>query len=165
MNKELLSKIIPYIGHGTYAYDEEQETKIDLIVGFFGNTLDCHECSPCDSRIDKYKLVLFPPDCLTREIETEYGKEIPLIEIAKMAFPDIKEWWIDGVYAQSDNIYFYFNGNDSFNGGFDHALEIQNQWELFQYMYSRHIAFNLEPRHYISVESLENNPYADHNQG
>lgn len=28
-----------------------------------------------------------------------------------------------------------------------------------QYLYSRHIAFNLNPDDYVSVESLEKNPY------
>lgn len=95
---------------------------------------------------------------MTREIETEHGKEIPLIEMAKIAFPDIKKWWLDGYYAQSDNIYFLFNG--SFSISVTVGYESKNQWNIFQYLYSRHIAFNLDPEDYVSVESLEKNPYA-----
>lgn len=159
MDKKLLNKILPYCGYGLKAIYEDDI--VDVCISSSGtNRINTERLlTKSSDGTYHYKPVLFPPDCLSREIETEYGKEIPLIEMAKIAFPKIKEWWIDTIYAQSKNVYFYFNGHDSFNSGGCHALEIQNQWGVFQYLYSRHIAFNLNPDDYVSVESLEKNPY------
>lgn len=171
MNKELLNKIMPYCGHRLKVaiYDEYDKMALNDVATIVGVKIEdgyfmvkrfIDISMSFNINMKENRPILFHPDCLSREIETEYGKEIPLIEMAKIAFPKIKEWWIDTIYAQSKNVYFYFNGHDSFNSGSCHALEIQNQWGVFQYLYSRHIAFNLNPDDYVSVESLEKNPYA-----
>ena len=159
MNKELLNKILPYCGHSLKAIYEDDI--VDVCISSSGtNRINTERLlTKSSDGTYHYKPVLFPMTCINREIETKHGKEIPLIEMAKIAFPKIKEWWIDTIYAQSKNVYFYFNGHDSFNLGSCHALEIQNQWGVFQYLYSRHIAFNLNPDDYVSVESLKRNPY------
>lgn len=123
MDKELLNKILPYCGYGLKAIYEDDI--VDVCISSSGtNRINTERLlTKSSDGTYHYKPVLFPPDCLSREIETEYGKEIPLIEMAKIAFPKI------------------------------------NQWGVFQYLYSRHIAFNLNPDDYVSVESLEKNPY------
>lgn len=161
MDKEKLNKLIPYIGYNAFAKNKSNNI-VGKLIGFCENDLYFQNWVHIDDNFDNYKLILFSPDCLTKEIETEYGKEIPLIEMAKVAFPDIKSWWIDTCYAQSDKLYFFFNGSSFVSGSYK-AFTIKNQWQLFQYLYSRHIAFNLEPDEYVNVESLEKNPYADIN--
>ena len=158
MNKYLLYKILPYTGYGLKASNEDYI--VDVLPSHFGTDRINVEmlCTLNRDNDVTYKPILFPTDCITREIETEYGKETPLIEMAKIAFPDIKEWWIDGNYAQSERLYFYFDG-DSFNAGSDGPREVHNQWEIFQYLYSRHIAFILSPKEYVNLENLNVNPY------
>lgn len=157
MDKEKLNKLIPYIGYNAFAKNTINNT-VGKLIGFCENDLYFQNWVHIDDNFGNYKLILFSPDCLTREIETEYGKEIPLIEMAKISFPDIKSWWIDACYAQSDNIYFLFDGSSFVSGSYK-SLTVKNQWKIFQYLYSRHIAFNLDPDEYISIESLENNLY------
>lgn len=112
MNKELLNKILPYCGYelkyqgmGTHDCDfcdnatpstitfagmdiqdkictfNGQRTVMDVNKDeyyYFNQEAVCHDI---ESEVFP---ILFSPDCLTREIKTEYGKEIPLIEMAKI---------------------------------------------------------------------------------
>lgn len=151
MNKELLNKILPYCGHGLKVAYENSIVNAEI-------SKFVQMCEPSEDG-EYFKPVLFSPDCLTRKIETEHGQEIPLIKMAKIAFPKIKNWRIETCRAESDYVNFLFDGSD-FVAGFYKAFTVKNQWKLFQHLYSRHIAFNLEPEEYVSVESLEKNPYA-----
>lgn len=169
MNKKLLNKILPYCGHGLKVAYEDSIVKAEI-------SKFVQMCEPSEDG-EYFKPILFPPDCLNREIETEYGKEVPLIELAKIAYnySYMNGWVIRsgfGAENQSDCLYpiskpmFGYDGYKRFIKCFyhkDHGKEyipMDNQWEIFQYLYSRHIAFNLEPDEYVSVESLEKNPYA-----
>lgn len=165
MNKELLNKILPYCGHGVFAYQKEQESTIDEIVGFFENGFDFKHWSPFDmGKMENYKLVLFSPNCLTREIETEYGKEVPLIELAKLCNNcgytpsgfkcDGKDekWYYVKCYSnpKGNNGYLFYQFPVNVN-----KISIKEA----QYLYSRHIAFNLFPDEYVDVQDLKENPY------
>lgn len=163
MNKELLNKILPYCGYGLKSICEEDIK--DVFVSSSGtNSINAERLMECH-----YKPILFSPDCLTKEIETEYGKEIPLIEIAKIAYPfEWYKWEIKEYRAEYGSISVSIDINGDImvdriisSDGFRIPDKTYNQWQLFQYLYSRHIAFNLEPEEYISVESLKNNPYAE----
>lgn len=59
-NQELLERIAPYLPYRVKAYDENQDSKTDTIVGIFRNTLDFNMWSPENSNIDIYKIVLRP---------------------------------------------------------------------------------------------------------
>lgn len=177
MNKELINKILPYCGHGLKAKYMDRDLQnmsteyiVDVGVSTSGTNTICTErlCEISHDGTYHYKPILFPPDCLNREIETEYGKEIPLIEIAKIAYPF--EWYKWGI-KEYRAVYKVTSASVDTNGdiivdrlissdGFRVPVKTYNQWQLFQHLYSRHIAFNLDPEEYISVESLKKNPYA-----
>lgn len=191
MDKELLNKILPYCGYGLKVsiydeYDKMALNDIAVIIGvrikddYFMVKRDINYPMSFNINMRENKPVLFPLDYLNREIETEYGKEVPLIELAKIAYnySYMNGWVIRsgfGAENQSDCLYpiskpmFGYDGYKRFIKCFyhkDHGKEyipMDNQWELFQYLYSRHISFNLGPDEYVSVESLEKNPYANHN--
>ena len=177
MNKELINKILPYCGHGLKAKYMDRDLQnmsteyiVDVGVSTPGTNMICAErlCEISRDRTYHYKPILFPLDCLNREIETEYGKEIPLIEIAKIAYPF--EWYRWGIkeYRAVDGVISVSMGTNGdiivertiSSDGFRRNDKTYNQWQLFQYLYPRHIAFNLEPEEYVSIESLKKNPYA-----
>lgn len=159
MNLEKLNKILPYCGYGVKANNEGYI--VDVAPSHCGTDLINAEmlCTPNRDGSFCYLPMLFPPDCLTKEIETEHGKEIPLIELAKIATNLKNGWVINGDMAKNNRLLFWYEPNKFCllrNGIWK---EMENQWHLFQYLYSRHIAFNLDPGEYVNVESLEVNPY------
>lgn len=99
--------------------------------------------------MDHYKPILFPPDCLAKEIETEYGKEVPIDEISELVGIELTP-----TVSGAGILVIYGNIEE---GPIVEKLPLT--YEVLQYFYSRHIAFNLEPDDYISVESLKKNPY------
>lgn len=177
MDKELLNKILPYCGYGLKAIYEDDIVNVCISSSGTNRINTERLLTKSSDGTYHYKPVLFPPDCLRREIETEYGKEVPLIELAKIAYNySSSDGWVIssgfGAEDQSDCLYpmsklmFGYDSYKRFIKYFYHKdqgkeyIPMDNQWELFQYLYSRHIAFNLNPDDYVSVESLEKNPYA-----
>lgn len=159
MNLKKLNKILPYCGYGVKANYEGYI--VDVSPSHCGTDLINAEmlCTPNRDGSFCYLPILFPPNCLTKEIETEHGKEIPLIELAKIATNLKNGWVINGDMAKNNRLLFWYEPNKFCllrNGIWK---EMENQWHLFQYLYSRHIAFNLDPGEYVNVESLEINPY------
>lgn len=189
MDKELLNKILPYCGHGLKVsiYDEYDKMALNDVATIVGVKIEdgyfmvkrfIDISMSFNINMKENRPILFPPDCLNREIETEYGKEVPLIELAKIAcnYSRSDGWVISSGFSaenQSDCLYpmsklmFGYDGYKRFIKCFYHKdqgkeyIPMDNQWELFQYLYSRHIDFNLDPDDYVSVESLKNNPYAE----
>lgn len=161
MNLEKLNKILPYCGYGVKVMFHEKACDvlaIDTIKGKFCLSFEGNKIVS-DGGHDEMCPILFPPDCLTKEIETEHGKEIPLIELAKIATNLKNGWIINGDMAKNNRLLFWYEPNKFCllrNGIWK---EMENQWHMFQYLYSRHIAFNLDPGEYVNVESLEVNPY------
>lgn len=169
MNKELLNKILPYCGYGLKAIYEDDMVNVCISSSGTNRINTEHLLTKSSDGTYHYKPVLFPPDCLVREIETEYGKEIPLIEMAKIVLPGkLHKWEIKDCRAKYGVISVYLDIDWDIvvdriisSDGYKTPERPQNQWEVFQYLYSRHIAFNLDPDDYVSIESLKNNPYAE----
>lgn len=140
MNKELLNKILPYCGYNLKAIYEDDI--VDVCISSSGTRRISTEHLLTKSRDDTYhyKPILFPPNCLTEEIETEYGKEDPLKEIGRIMHQRVRsrETLLSMICAD----------------------DLTEAHKVFKYLYSRHIAFNLKPDEYVSVESLEKNTYA-----
>lgn len=177
MDKELLNKILPYCGHGLKAIYEDDI--VDVCISSSGTRRISTEHLLTKSRdgIYHYKPVLFPPVCLTEEIETEHGKEVPWIELSKIVYETIRTRYskikdiklmteITTTYTEitSNHDVTYIFQYDCIYAWFCLTcgrLNITfNPVPVLNYLYSRHIAFNLEPDEYVSVESLEKNPYA-----
>lgn len=119
------------------------------------NTKEGNDAYP----ISKCKLVLRNISCLTKTIQHEGREFIPVVELAKIAFPDehfierhmyIPNWYLHGVCAKSDFYQWEFTFN---NGSFylDQWVEteipayescaIENQYQLFQKIAEWHIDF------------------------
>ena len=169
MNKELLNKILPYCGHRLKAIYEDDIVNV-CISSSGTNSINTERLlTKSSDGTHHYKPVLFPMTCINQWIETEHGKEIPLIEMAKIAFPGkLRKWEIKDYRAKNVVISVYLNIDGDIaadriisSDGYKTPERPQNQWEVFQYLYSRHIAFNLNPDDYVSIESLKNNPYAE----
>lgn len=181
MNLEKLNKILPYCGYGVKVMFHEKACDvlaIDTIKGKFCLSFEGNKIVS-DGGHDEMCPILFPPDCLTKEIETEHGKEIPLIEIAKIVCYSYtnKHWEIQSrsyqiengtecteTYARNEDIEVGINASGDVMISRETDKEflpviVMHQYEYFQYLYSRHIAFNLDPGEYVNVESLEVNPY------
>lgn len=175
-----LNKILPYCGYGL-KYQGMGSNDLDgnpTIISFTGMELqdetwffrgeEDHE----DGEIVYHEVegevfqILFSPDCLTRESETEYGKEIPLVELWKICFD--KDQLLDDYYFKTGEydsrilcnglvlVFNYCHGFYTIQHGAVYFAE--NQWQLFQYLHSRHIAFNLSPDEHVPVTD-EFNPY------
>lgn len=166
MKNELLNKILPYCGYGLKAYNY---SVFDVVPSHYGTTKINIEmlCGISSEGKTPYKQILFSSNCLIKEIETEHEREIPLVELWKICYG--KEQLLDdpsfetGEYDSRIScnglvlVFNYYHGFYTIQHGEVYFAE--NQWELFQYLYSRHIAFNLSSNEYVSVESLEQNPY------
>lgn len=190
MNKELLNKILPYLGYGLKIsiydkYDKLALNDIATIVGIeieegrFMLKRDINCPTSFSINMEKNNPVLFSPDCLTKEIETEHGKEIPLIEMAKIAYNSLYIYAINTIVKDIilvHNEYVSIIDSRGIPYVFRPCLTIPwvtleinmvtipfNPIPVLDYLYSRHIAFNLMPEEYVSVESLKNNPYAKDN--
>lgn len=154
-----LKFIAPYLVHGVYAYDEDQESKIDKIVGLFHNTIDFENWSPLNSNIDHYKLCLLPLSALTEPLE---DGSIPIVELAKINRFTPQNYFIE---LQNDTIVLYgeqfrhpeegltarfFFELDIDNCNMDKGIEYKNnscdsifspleeQIKSFEYLYSIH---------------------------
>lgn len=174
METELLNKILPYCGHGLKA--DYEGGIVDVTTGTYGTDKIGVEMLVASewNVIYQYKPILFHPGCLTREIETEYGKEIPMIEMAKIAYNSIKLRSSEICNIEIDNtgIVLIITNHTSLT----FSKHIPSNWfvldyitsgkasfnpiPVLQYLYSRHIAFNLLSGEYVNVQSLEENPYS-----
>jgi hypothetical protein len=150
-------KIAPYLAYGIVVYDRsnddyEEVNSSTLRVGYDGI---CSRLSSPD-----IKPLLYLPSCMGDLIETPYGKEIPILELFKMQF---------GLQAGRENIYSseicveVTKGDDTLAFNYTHGfcawnyctcIPVKHQFELYEYLYSRHIAFNLDPNTYIPLETV-----------
>lgn len=157
-NTNILSKLLPYCGYQLKASYEGNI--VDVLPSAYGidkinvETL----CTPNSQGVFNYKPILFSSSCLTSEIETEFGKEIPLLELANLSCGD-KNWIIgkDNVAEGDGGRWFGFHKDSFFMESLPKG-DVLKQWQLFQYLYSRHIAFNLDADQYLPVTD-EYNPY------
>jgi hypothetical protein len=140
-------EVAMYLPYKVMAYDERQENKTDYIVGIYQDRLDFENWSPLDcGQIENYKLCLRPLSDLTKEIEIEGEKIVPIVELAKIAFPNSK-YELDGFHVNLGHGYsFYFDYTvNSFNCLKDYNDKTYNgscfvprQFELFQKLLEWH---------------------------
>lgn len=110
-----------------------------------------------------FKPHLLPISCLTKPLEHNGETFIPIVELAKIAFPD-RCWEIDGNGVAKaeyfdDPIQFWYSHMAK---GFCNNWKpyTPNQYQLFQKLAEWKINFTLIPEHlYIDADTLENNPY------
>lgn len=187
MDKELLNKILPYCGYGLKVsiYDEYDKMALNDIAVIIGVRIkdDCFMVKrdinypmSFDINMKENKPILFPPDCLNWEIETEYGKEVPWIELSKIVYETIRTRYSEikdiKLMTEITTTYTEITSNHDVTYVFQYdciyawfrltcgRLNITfNPVPVLNYLYSRHIAFNLESSEYVSIESLEKNPY------
>lgn len=177
MNKELLNKILPYCINLKAIYEED----ISDVCVSSSETKRINAERLVEKSSDgtyHYKPILFPPNHLARKIETEHGKETPLIEMAKIAYKTIKarSSEIKNIKLICEKTIAYAELTNNYNVTYIFEYDINSGWfilmtnglditfnpiSVLNYLYSRHIAFNLDPDKYVSVESLEKNPYAE----
>lgn len=83
--------------------------------------------------------LLRPLSNLTKEIEIDGKKFVPIVELAKLAYPDLA-WEFDRTRAisewNSERAYFFFNKNSFFACFFNNS--IPNQLVLFQKLFEWH---------------------------
>jgi regulatory protein YycH of two-component signal transduction system YycFG len=86
-----------------------------------------------------HKLLLRPLSDLIKEIEINGEKFVPIVELAKLAYPDLV-WEFDRTRAISEwnneLAYFFFNKNSFFACFFNNS--IPNQLDLFQRLFEWH---------------------------
>ena len=87
-------------------------------------------------QISSCKPLLRPLSDLTKEIEINGKKFVPIVELAKLAYPDLV-WEFDRTRAISEwnneRAYFFFNKNSFFACFFNNS--IPNQLDLFQKLF------------------------------
>ena len=83
------------------------------------------------------KPLLLPLSALTEPLP---DGNIPIVELAKIAFPDLS-WRFDRTRAitewEGEPAYFFFSKNSFFAHFFNNA--VPNQLQLFEYLYSIHV--------------------------
>ena len=138
----------------------------DKYIGNAYDTINCKFIKP----------ILFPLESIITEIQTEFGLEIPIIEMAKISrclIEDSKDnkLFLDNNYTaifrqkiNNENTLDFEVDLDKF--GFDAYCEEQDKCilisspdEIIDYLYSRHIAINLNKSEYVNVLELPFNPY------
>jgi hypothetical protein len=100
MNKLTIEHLAPYLPYGVYVYHEDQESKTDLVIGVYNNTIDFETWSPVRPYLDEYKLVLRPLSDLTREIEHDGEKFVPIEYLKEHAVCDAERDYLD--YAEKN---------------------------------------------------------------
>jgi hypothetical protein len=99
MRKLELKDIVGYLPYDLQVYNEQQDSKIDTIIGIFKGTFDFEYWSPLNSDIENYKPILHPISDLTKPIKVDgynEGKEfIPLVELAKKSDDIVSEYSLE----------------------------------------------------------------------
>ena len=133
-NKELLEWICGYLPYRLKILAPDGKT-INNVNGIVGNMFEFHDNGIETFGSFKRKLILRPLSDLTKPC-LEGGK-VPIVELAKIAFPHL-EWNLDcGIAESNTNVWFAFNNNSFFMDG-TITNSIPNQIQLFQWLYRNH---------------------------
>ena len=152
---------LPYGLKAMYApklTNKEKYTKIVDIHGLnFKKELD-----------DEIILILRPLSDLYKTI-THNGKEIvPIVELAKIAFPEFEWNLVNDIAAAADNLFIFIyderKENQAFtamNTDLQLPIIINNQYQLFDYMNELKIDYRglIDAGLAIDCNTLDNNPY------
>jgi hypothetical protein len=103
MRKLELKDIVGYLPYDLQVYNEQQDSKIDTIIGIFQEKFDFEHWSPLNSDIENYKPILRPMSDLTKSIVVKgYNddkKFVPIVALAERSF----EIEIDAVTGFAQN--------------------------------------------------------------
>lgn len=88
---------------------------------------------------ESIKPILYPISCLTKNIQHEGREFCPLIELAKIAF-GYDDWEIEDDYAIYGSLDFMYE-DGSFTADRWEAVDVPNQYQLFQKLAEWHINF------------------------
>ena len=121
-------------------------------------------------KINKIKPILFPLSSLTKEIEHNGEKFVPIVELAKIIvdlpdrFPYCFETKVSSILQSEKHEFGYNHRGQSFHLFDRESMEFKpfpNQLELFQNLIEWHfdIAGLIEKGEAIDVNTLETNPY------
>jgi hypothetical protein len=98
MRKLELKDIVGYLPYDLQVYNEQQDSKIDTIIGIFKGTFDFEYWSPLNSDIENYKPILHPISDLTKPIKVDgynEGKEFtPLVALARTAYSELYDEYL-----------------------------------------------------------------------
>ena len=135
-----------------------------LSIDFNGNIKVDGIVMPLNCNITAHKPILHPLSDLTKEIDHNGKKFVPMVELAKISYPEryVSLFaYRDGIIkAEIDfedyYVHLYFDGKD-----FVSDSSIQNQFKLFQKLIEWHfdIAGLIEKGEAIDVNTLSENPY------
>ena len=117
--------------------------------------------------LDSITPVLRPLSDLYRTIRHNGEEIVPIVELAKMAYPHIDCWRYDGYKKATSSIcceFFYMDESNRFGASIPSTNGIEsppNQYRLFDYMNSIFIDYHglIDVGRAIDVNTLESNPY------
>lgn len=179
--QEFLSASLPYgLKHqltekGMFNLDEEyprSHNNCMTIIGTSGNEYDLSDDNWGVGyiEIDEFKPIIRHIDTLTKEcVQADYndGKPfIPIVELAKMAFPKIKKFNVKGNYVDLGHGYTFHYIKDSFDckAGYndqtwDYHCHVLNQLQLFQQLLRWHFWPNMPEGEQVVYVTEDFNPY------
>lgn len=167
-----LKHVAAYLPYNVYAFNVDQDTLTDKIIGLFQNTLDFENWSPLNSDIKNYKLILRSLSDLTKEIEVNGEKFVPLVKLAEISISSDTEieFICDNNYSNlrfgikilvNNEICYFFFMHETISFYYsdkNNTLKcVHNQYEMFQKLLSWHFdLFNLIKNNLaIDINTLE----------
>lgn len=176
MEQLTLEHIAPYLPYGLYGLAEDR-TRLDKLLGVYGTgghslTMCCrvnnHNTVDYRIEIEDLKPLLRPMD-LTTAIIVDGKEVIPIVELAKISFPNVK-WYLANDFscrglAEDRERFAYRRDLKAFVAAYRGLIEkveiVPNQIALFQWLaknkfdYMGLIPLGLA----IDVNTLNENPY------
>ena len=145
-----LEQIQGYLAHGLMIkYYSDRLT----IIGEF-DLCDLEYC------LNNSKPILRKLD-LTKLITVNGVEIIPIVELAKISYPD-KIWYFERNNCYSEcGLYFYFDYKNFYCMGINNPLSVYNQLQLFKWLYANKFDVEglIDAGLAIDADTLETNPY------
>lgn len=172
MNNALTKTLTAGLNNGLKVKDT-YENKV-LYIDYTSQTYDFKHVGLklCIERNERFKPFLFPMSALTKEIDFKGERFVPVVELAKLLFDEIK--WQDGGFELVEDNKVYFHSYESVNHfwfGYDRLFMVDLNGEecmcgdlseyilIFDFLHEHHFnVFGLSPDEYIEVNE-DNNPY------
>lgn len=163
---------LPYNAYLHYFKDEKIQIKpivyFDKNAGYFATDMGTHRS--CIYEKHSPKLVLRPLSDLYRTITHEGKEEVPIVELAKISFKNLKWSFEEGdvaaraVNPKGDTVYFEHTSDGEkfkFYAPLKYEYAPYKQHLLFDYLHSRMIDYRglIKAGLAIDVNTIKNNPY------
>ena len=147
--------------------------KVDIIYNYSNPSKSTNLIGKDLDNENEYKIIPYchPLSDLTKEIEHNGEKFMPIVELAKISwiteyvnfkFQSLKEDSVFIAFSDKKNVFGYDSNAQSFFGGLDgKPCSVVNQLQLFQKLIEWHfdIAGLIEKGEAIDVTTLPENPY------